>query len=33
MINGGKLEIWLQNKPATWGAKASQQPKGLNKNQ
>ncbi len=32
IIKGGKLEIWLQNKPTMWGSKASQQPKGLNKN-
>jgi len=30
IVKGGKLEIWLQNKPTTWGSKISQQAKGLN---
>ena len=30
IIKGGKLDIWLQNKPTAWGSKTSQQPKGLN---
>jgi len=32
IIKGGKLEMWLQNTPAAWGSKTSQQPQGLNKN-
>ncbi len=29
IAQGGKLEIWLQQQPSEWGAKMSNQPKGL----
>ncbi|MDP4285067.1 MAG: GH92 family glycosyl hydrolase [Bacteroidota bacterium] len=32
ITKGGKLEIWLQKAPTSWGGKISQQPEGLKKN-
>ncbi len=29
IMNGGKLEIWLQDEPSAWGTKIKGQPKGL----
>ncbi|HUZ59399.1 MAG TPA: glycoside hydrolase domain-containing protein [Hanamia sp.] len=29
IMKGGELDIWLQDKPTTWGSNISEQPKGL----
>jgi putative alpha-1,2-mannosidase len=32
IVTGGKLDIWLQDQPTTWGSDPKQQPPGLSRN-